>query len=239
LLQPLEEDSDPEEDQLDSLKKLNPFSNIEALEGLSVEARAKLDVLNTSESSLDEESSSSDEGGSLPKASNHSKLPCDKPDTSSEKSVHFTVDQNCDPAEKSNQNSENVVEVESKSVEGEESRLRQRKTGDILSVLELSSSDGGDKDGGSSVRTSDLSSSGSDGSINDICSPAVRQEQKKLRKKLRKSKGLSLASRERAREKARLRQSKAMQEQQAKKHRRGTRETPTEIFVLIRRRWRG
>ena len=56
LLQPLEEDSDPE-DQLDSLKKLNPFSNIEALEGLSVEARAKLDVLNTSESSLDEESS--------------------------------------------------------------------------------------------------------------------------------------------------------------------------------------
>ena len=68
------------------------------------------------------------------------------------------MDQNCDPAEKSNQNSENVVEVESKSVEGEESRLRQRKT-DILSVLELSSSDG-DKDGGSSVRTSDLSSSG-------------------------------------------------------------------------------
>ena len=56
----------------------------------------------------------------------------------------------------------------------------------------------------------------SDGSINDICSPAVRQEQKKLRKKLRKSKGLSLASRERAREKARLRQSKAMEEQQAK-----------------------
>ena len=69
------------------------------------------------------------------------------------------MDQNCDPAEKSNQNSENVLEVESKSVEGEESRLRQRKTGDILSVLELSSSDG-DKDGGSSVRTSDLSSSG-------------------------------------------------------------------------------
>ena len=71
------------------------------------------------------------------------------------------MDQNCDPAEKSNQNSENVVEVESKSVEeGEESRLRQRKTGDILSVLELSSSDGDKDGGGSSVRTSDLSSSG-------------------------------------------------------------------------------
>ena len=69
------------------------------------------------------------------------------------------MDQNCDPAEKSNQNPENVVE--SKSVEeGEESRLRQRKAGDILSVLELSSSDGDKDGGGSSVRTSDLSSSG-------------------------------------------------------------------------------